>query len=174
MEIKINEQTLVEQEDIEISDYNKQIAKELFVFASSIDIAVGMAAPQVGINKRICVVNYEQYKIAAINPHITGVEGPEMIESSETCLSWPGRTISASRYPKIRVKYYDVFKEKECEEIFESFTSIIWQHELDHLDGVQENVVARDYRTVKDVQKIGRNDPCPCGSGKKYKKCCLK
>lgn len=22
-------------------------------------------------------------------------------------------------------------------------------------------------------KKIGRNDPCPCGSGKKYKKCCL-
>jgi preprotein translocase subunit SecA len=21
-------------------------------------------------------------------------------------------------------------------------------------------------------QKVGRNDPCPCGSGKKYKKCC--
>ena len=21
--------------------------------------------------------------------------------------------------------------------------------------------------------KLGRNDPCPCGSGKKYKKCCL-
>jgi SWIM/SEC-C metal-binding protein len=20
--------------------------------------------------------------------------------------------------------------------------------------------------------KVGRNDPCPCGSGKKYKKCC--
>ncbi|MEA3398815.1 MAG: SEC-C metal-binding domain-containing protein, partial [Patescibacteria group bacterium] len=24
----------------------------------------------------------------------------------------------------------------------------------------------------KDGKKIGRNDPCPCGSGKKYKKCC--
>ncbi|HIZ71748.1 MAG TPA: SEC-C domain-containing protein [Candidatus Atopostipes pullistercoris] len=23
-------------------------------------------------------------------------------------------------------------------------------------------------------KKIGRNDPCPCGSGKKYKKCCMK
>ena len=23
-------------------------------------------------------------------------------------------------------------------------------------------------------EKVGRNDPCPCGSGKKYKKCCLK
>jgi preprotein translocase subunit SecA len=27
--------------------------------------------------------------------------------------------------------------------------------------------------TVKrDAAKVGRNDPCPCGSGKKYKKCC--
>jgi preprotein translocase subunit SecA len=25
-------------------------------------------------------------------------------------------------------------------------------------------------RSVGD--KVGRNDPCPCGSGKKYKKCC--
>ncbi|MBE6738397.1 MAG: preprotein translocase subunit SecA [Ruminococcaceae bacterium] len=27
-------------------------------------------------------------------------------------------------------------------------------------------------RTVKKGKKVGRNDPCPCGSGKKYKKCC--
>nr|PZN77270.1 MAG: hypothetical protein DIU57_16685 [Pseudomonadota bacterium] len=26
---------------------------------------------------------------------------------------------------------------------------------------------------VRSSPKIGRNDPCPCGSGKKYKKCCL-
>ena len=38
---------------------------------------------------------------------------------------------------------------------------------------------AKDYeqaKTKKDIQsavKIGRNDPCPCGSGKKYKKCCF-
>ena len=25
---------------------------------------------------------------------------------------------------------------------------------------------------VNKSEKIGRNDPCPCGSGKKYKKCC--
>ncbi len=28
--------------------------------------------------------------------------------------------------------------------------------------------------TVRDEDKVGRNDPCPCGSGKKYKKCCGK
>ena len=27
---------------------------------------------------------------------------------------------------------------------------------------------------VKRGEKIGRNDPCPCGSGQKYKKCCGK
>lgn len=26
----------------------------------------------------------------------------------------------------------------------------------------------------KEKKEIGRNDPCPCGSGKKYKKCCGK
>ena len=30
--------------------------------------------------------------------------------------------------------------------------------------------VSRTY--VRETPKIGRNDPCPCGSGKKYKKCC--
>ena len=25
----------------------------------------------------------------------------------------------------------------------------------------------------REGRKVGRNDPCPCGSGKKYKKCCM-
>ncbi len=27
---------------------------------------------------------------------------------------------------------------------------------------------------IRKTKKVGRNDPCPCGSGKKYKKCCMK
>ena len=36
--------------------------------------------------------------------------------------------------------------------------------------------IAKKYRedNIAHVEKIGRNDPCPCGSGKKYKKCCGK
>jgi preprotein translocase subunit SecA len=26
----------------------------------------------------------------------------------------------------------------------------------------------------RETRKVGRNEPCPCGSGKKYKKCCGK
>lgn len=34
--------------------------------------------------------------------------------------------------------------------------------------------IAREYReaNIAHANNIGRNDPCPCGSGKKYKKCC--
>lgn len=32
----------------------------------------------------------------------------------------------------------------------------------------------RDSKMVVNENKVGRNDPCPCGSGKKYKKCCGK
>ncbi len=30
----------------------------------------------------------------------------------------------------------------------------------------------RESKTIVNENKVGRNDPCPCGSGKKYKKCC--
>ena len=34
----------------------------------------------------------------------------------------------------------------------------------------KEQKAAQTYR--REGPKVGRNDPCPCGSGKKYKKCC--
>lgn len=37
---------------------------------------------------------------------------------------------------------------------------------------IQKNY--KESRIVRNEEKIGRNDPCPCGSGKKYKKCCGK
>lgn len=40
-------------------------------------------------------------------------------------------------------------------------------------DKIKEIVKAfKKSKTVVKGEKIGRNDPCPCGSGKKYKKCC--
>ena len=49
--------------------------------------------------------------------------------------------------------------------------------ELHALNGtplaVQPEIEAPRQQPIR-VQKIGRNDPCPCGSGKKYKKCCGK
>jgi len=38
----------------------------------------------------------------------------------------------------------------------------------------QEAASGRTKPLVRAGSKIGRNDPCPCGSGKKYKKCCMR
>ena len=40
--------------------------------------------------------------------------------------------------------------------------------------GLQKNDNDKNSNVISFPPKIGRNLPCPCGSGKKYKKCCLK
>lgn len=46
----------------------------------------------------------------------------------------------------------------------------------DILGGEKMLSIAKEYKQSRTVRrespKIGRNDPCPCGSGKKYKHCC--
>ena len=56
-----------------------------------------------------------------------------------------------------------------------------YPYNLPQWDGIfseeKRKEIQKDYkesRIVRNEEKIGRNDPCPCGSGKKYKKCCGK
>lgn len=54
-----------------------------------------------------------------------------------------------------------------------------WLYELPQWDKLidkdRREVLYKEQKlsgTIVKEKKIGRNDPCPCGSGKKYKKCC--
>lgn len=53
-----------------------------------------------------------------------------------------------------------------------------WLYNLEQWDGIltkeKRDEITREFRLSKMAvsSKVGRNDPCPCGSGKKYKKCC--
>ena len=55
-----------------------------------------------------------------------------------------------------------------------------WLYNLEQWDGIlseeRREEIAKEYKYSLQVHvdHIGRNDPCPCGSGKKYKKCCGK
>lgn len=111
-----------------------------------------------------------------INPKIKEKYG-EPQERVEGCLTWPGKRIVADRYLRIDVEWYNKDGEKKSAEL-NGWEAQVWQHEQDHLDGVQEKLVPADYMTIRS-EKIGRNEPCPCGNsinGKpvKYKKCCGK
>ena len=69
----------------------------------------------------------------------------------------------------------------ELEEITDSATTLDSNNSLNKLDvsSLDAATIKRliDYQnrkpSVREYKKIGRNDLCPCGSGKKYKKCCL-
>ncbi|WP_286365480.1 SEC-C metal-binding domain-containing protein [Rossellomorea vietnamensis] len=62
-----------------------------------------------------------------------------------------------------------------------SFYANLVMNEIEHpdLQEIKSNLIAQEKRIEEAVapivreEKVGRNDPCPCGSGKKYKKCCL-
>jgi uncharacterized protein len=52
------------------------------------------------------------------------------------------------------------------QELIETNVLRLFQHFYEQRKPVTQTV-------VRDQPKVGRNDPCPCGSGKKFKKCCL-
>ena len=95
---------------------------------------VGLAAPQVGLLKRMFVAEPEPGEVYyMINPELSDAEGLQ--ESNEGCLSIPGYIGTVERPEKIKVKALDLDgNEKEYQ--FEGFHAIVMCHEYDHLNGV--------------------------------------
>lgn len=93
---------------------------------------VGLAAPQVGISKRIIVVNDGSGPLEVINPEIVKAKGKQI--DSERCLSVPDRGGKVKRYMNITVEGQD----RDGNPITidaKGFTARILQHEIDHLHG---------------------------------------
>jgi peptide deformylase len=132
-------------------DVLKQKAKKVSTFDSSVrklaqdmldtmyeNDGVGLAAPQVGVSKRIMVIDVAGSEeprdpIVFINPVIVEKEG-ELV-GLEGCLSFPGVYFEVKRANRIIVKFQDVKgKEKKLESQGDLLCRAI-QHEIDHLDG---------------------------------------
>jgi peptide deformylase len=117
----------------EITEKINDLIDNMFETMSSED-GIGLAAPQVGILKRIAVVDIqEDNKIVLINPEIIEEEGKAVME--EGCLSIPGETGDVIRAEKIKVKTLDR-DGNEIEFKAEGLEARAIQHEIDHLDGI--------------------------------------
>jgi peptide deformylase len=118
---------------------------------------VGLAAPQVAVSERILVIIYGEdekeddtlYEI--INPEIV-FSSKEMVEGIEGCLSIPGYAGLIDRHQSVIVKAQDRYG-KEIRIKAEDWLARIFQHEIDHLDGVLYTDKA------KDVWKMGEEPP---------------
>ncbi|MGD9294482.1 MAG: peptide deformylase [Roseobacter sp.] len=99
----------------------------------------GLAAPQVGVLKRIFVMDCgwkdgEPDPIVFIDPGIVDASEQEAV-SSEACLSVPGVTVDVTRPARVTVRWTDIAG-KIREDTFSGFAAACVQHELDHLDGL--------------------------------------
>lgn len=108
---------------------------------------IGLAAPQVGILKKVVIVDIGEGLISMINPEILTGLGEDFME--EGCLSLPDTGINIKRKQSIFVRYIDRNeKEKECE--LNGLTARVIQHEIDHLNGV----LIIDYAPLVDRSKL--------------------
>lgn len=116
---KINDKIITLLDDMAETMYNAE--------------GVGLAAPQIGILKRIVVVDIGEGLIELINPEIIHKEGSEC--DSEGCLSLPGVAEEVVRPAKVKVKALN----RKGEEITiegEGFLARAFCHEIDHLNGI--------------------------------------
>jgi len=93
----------------------------------------GLAAPQVGILKRCCVVEVEDQVYQLVNPEIIAREGEQ--EGAEGCLSIPGRMGYVKRPQKVTVRAQNG-KGETFEITGEDLLARAFCHEIDHLNGV--------------------------------------
>ncbi len=111
---------------------------------------VGLAAPQVGILKRIVVIDVDyETPILLINPVIVEKDGEQM--GDEGCLSLPGKVADVTRPLRVVCKAYN----EEMEEITvegEGLLARAMCHEIDHLDGVLYKDIANG--PLRDVEPI--------------------
>ena len=93
---------------------------------------VGLAAPQVGISKKLAVVVVDDVRYVLVNPVIVEEEGIQ--QGEEGCLSFPGIFGMVKRANRVVVECQDETGEKRRYDV-EGFTARAFQHEIDHLNG---------------------------------------
>ena len=133
---------------------------------------VGLAAPQVGISKRIVLFfvpaerngNVEVPLTVMINPVIEPLTGVQA-EQFEACLSVPSLTGKVPRWTKIRYSYTDLAGQR-IEREADDFHARVVQHECDHLDGILYPQRMKDMRTLAFVDVLQQE---AIAKGKKVK-----
>ena len=112
---------------------------------------VGLAAPQIGIDQRMMVMDCGSGPKTLINPEI--IESSEEVKKNEEgCLSFPGFFVQIERPISVTVRYSDLDGQMHEEE-FTGFDAVCVQHEIDHLDGktILDRIPRQHRHTIQDA-----------------------
>jgi peptide deformylase len=129
---------------------------------------IGLAAPQIGINKNVAIVRIDNnYHVNLVNCKIQKSFDPTIFRN-EGCLSFPGRVEDTMRYQEIYVTDNLVYPHSF---IVTGLMAVVCQHEIGHWN---QDLFFDHMIEKPNNKKVKPNDPCICGKPKKYKKCCGK
>lgn len=114
-----------------------------------IENGVGLAAPQIGVHQRLIIVETKDGPKAFINPEIVK-SSLRMVSGEEGCLSIPGIFGLVKRHKHIKLKALDR-RGNLLEMKVGGFDSVIFQHEIDHLDGIL--FIDKAYKMITKEEK---------------------
>jgi len=133
-------ESLLKQKSQPVTEFNDELRQLAEDMAETMYDApgVGLAAPQVGVLKRLIVIDCSPSDqpndlLFAVNPEVIAAEGESLEE--EGCLSVPGFWANVKRAEKVRMRYQDV-EGNTLEREAEGLLAICMQHEIDHLEGI--------------------------------------
>lgn len=124
---------------LEVTEAERQFAEQMLETLYATGNGIGLAATQVGILKRLIIVDIgeeddETYEpLVLFNPELMSVDGE--IVAEEGCLSIPDVTAEVKRPEQIVVEGIDVQNESVRIEA-DGLLARVLQHEIDHLNGV--------------------------------------
>jgi peptide deformylase len=127
---------LVDSSNLELRHFVNRLYSTV---RDSISMGVGIAAPQVGVLKNIIWVQrfdkegfpFEVY----LNPKILKYTNKKQ-DCKEGCLSIPNRSDTTKNRAYAILISYDKMDGSHHTEMIEAFTAVIFQHEIDHLNGI--------------------------------------
>jgi peptide deformylase len=158
-------------EEVKTIKEGEEIGAQLLKELTESQNGIGLAANQIGINKRVCVVNVKE-PLVLINPRITETSEEKFI-FPEGCLSFPGQHIRTERFTEITIEA-DNHEGKlsfsaDSEDVNDAFECACVQHEIDHLDGV--TMFDREWKQqpIRVEKKFGRNEKVTITDGKETK-----
>ncbi|MBO8434459.1 MAG: SEC-C domain-containing protein [Tyzzerella sp.] len=86
--------------------------------------------------------------------------------------SYDLNTLEENSDVKLVIDFEKLFKKMVEYKAEHLYTLPQWEGIFDAKKRHELTLQQKKSRTIVKATKVGRNDPCPCGSGKKYKKCC--
>ncbi len=135
LEIRLEGDRVLRQRAREVRKVNAALRRLIDDMIETMRAApgVGLAANQVGVLRRVIVVDDDEAPLALINPEILSSEGEAV--GTEGCLSIPGVQGEVPRATRIHVKALDR-DGREQHFVSQDFQARVIQHEVDHLDGI--------------------------------------